>query len=375
MEIISKDVKDYKLNVEIMIDKDEFDKARIEAYMQNTDIYPVLGKAPGLATLDDLKMTYGPAVLFDEALGEIIPKTFNRFLDDNKIRIMGKPIVDDMKFTQTGGVLFSVKADMYPDVKLGKYKGISVPVDRAAHQMEFEKAVIEEACKNMKGEIPPHMIDQKLDALTAQEKISVNGDAIYHLFADMQYILDEAYKAAEAVRPMVQVRREAMDLMLQTASSDNRDDWKDFVHSQLRDMVERYHTLPENFDEIVTGIMKKRDDAKAKRTPEETTEEVFKAYLGSLELTEEQWRNQRRIDAAKSVCMDLLLDAVADEEKMTVSEDEVHHFIEEIAKQCNMEAEEAEANVNKEPLIWKLKRDKALEFILNSAVTDMEAKA
>ena len=39
-----------------------------------------------------------------------------------------------------------------------------------------------------------------------------------------------------------------------------------------------------------------------------------------------------------------------------------------------MEPEEAEANINKEPLIWKLQRDKALMLILNSAVTDEEAK-
>ena len=39
-----------------------------------------------------------------------------------------------------------------------------------------------------------------------------------------------------------------------------------------------------------------------------------------------------------------------------------------------MEPEEAEANINRDPLIWKLRCDKALAFILNSAKTDEKGK-
>lgn len=374
MKIRKEEITDYVLNVEIEVDKDEFDNARRRAYMDNTDRYPVMNKAPGLASLKELEMTYGPAVLFDEALEKVIPDTFNSFLDANGVRIMGRPQVDNMQFTPNGGVWFSVKADTYPEIKLGAYKGIAVPFERSGQQLEFEQAVVQKACENMQGEIPPHMIEQKLDAIVAQEKVNVNNDAVYHLLADMLVVLRQAYEAAGAVRPMVQVRREAMDLMLQTASSENEKDWKGFFRSQIRSMVERYHDLPAEFDAQLEKLLADRDAAKAKMTPEERTEELFKAYLGSLELTEEQWRNQRQVQAAKDVCLDLLLDAVAAEEKIDVTDDEIHQFIEQIAAQVNMEPEEAEANINKDPLIWKMKRDKALELILNSAVTDEEGK-
>ena len=49
----------------------------------------MIDKAPGLATLAALERTYGPAVLYDEALGVLIPETFNSFLNENGIRIMG----------------------------------------------------------------------------------------------------------------------------------------------------------------------------------------------------------------------------------------------------------------------------------------------
>ena len=187
-------------------------------------------------------------------------------------------------------------------------------------------------------------------------------------------ILDQAYVAAGASRPMVQVRREAMDLMLQTASAEQEMDWKAFLKEQVTVMAERYHSLPDDFEQKVDGIIQKRAEAKAKMKPDEIMEELFKAYLGSLELTEEQWKNQRSVQAAKEVCMDLLLDAVSEKEGLKIHPDEAHQFIEELADQYGIAPEEAEANIDPEALNWKLKRDKALRLILDSAVTDEEGK-
>ena len=240
--------------------------------------------------------------------------------------------------------------------------------------MEFEQAVVQKACENMKGEIPPNMIEQKMNSIMAQEKLSINNDAVYHLLADMLVILDQAYVAAGANRPMVQVRREAMDLMLQTASAEHEMDWKEFLKEQIIVMTERYHSIPDDFANTIDEIIKKRPATKEKMTPDELTEELFKAYLGSLELTQEQWKNQRMGQAAKEVCVDLLLDAVSTKEKIDVNQDEIHQFIEELADQYGIAPEEAEANIDRNALIWKLKRDKALRLILDSAVTDQAAK-
>jgi FKBP-type peptidyl-prolyl cis-trans isomerase (trigger factor) len=91
-------------------------------------------------------------------------------------------------------------------------------------------------------------------------------------------------------------------------------------------------------------------------------------------LTEEQWKNQRSVQAAKEVCMDLLLDAVSEKEGLKIHPDEAHQVIEELADQYGIAPEEAEANIDPEALNWKLKRDKALRLILDSAVTDEEGK-
>ncbi|MBQ6622233.1 MAG: hypothetical protein IJH75_05315 [Mogibacterium sp.] len=374
MKILSNDQKDYVLNVTIQISKEEFDKARMTAYLDHTDRYPVPGVAAGNADLGMLESTYGPAVLYDEALEKAVPELFNRFLKEEQIRIVGRPQMDDMRFAG-GGVLFHVKADLYPEIELGQYKGILVPYLRMGEQDRFEQAVLQKACENMKGEIPPHMVEQKMNAIIAREKLNVSNEAIYHLLADAEVILKQAYEAAGAVRPKVQYRREAMDLMLQTVSEAHQNDWQEFFREQIKVMAERYHDLPEDYDHQLEEIIKKRQKDKNRMEKEALIEEIFKAYLGSLELTEEQWRNQRSMQAAREVCVDLLLDAVSAKEGITVSSSELHDAVEEIAAQVNMTPEEVENKMDLEPLRWKLARDKAMMLILNSASTDEALRA
>ena len=373
MRIEKKDISNYILDVTISAGKHEFDDARKKAYIENTDRYAVPGTAAGMAAVDELEKLYGPAVLYDEALEKIVPELFGKFLDDECIRITGKPEMYDMQF-ENGGVTFSIKAYMYPDIEPGQYRDICVPFRRSGEQEQFEKAVLQKACENMKGEIPPHMIEQKLDSVIAREKMNIAGEAIYHLLADALVILKDAYNAAGVARPLVQVRREAMDLMLQTVSEEHAADWQSFFRDEITVMAERYHALPEDFSRQLDNIIDSRMRDKSAMKQDDLIDEVFSAYLGSLELTEEQWRNQRQLQAAKEVCLDLLLDAVASEENLEVSDGEIRHAVEEIAAQCGAEPEEAESSIDLRALKWKLLRDKAAALVIDSACTDEEAR-
>lgn len=370
----SKTTENYEVQAALSIGKTEFDAARGNAYLNHTDRYPVMGIAPGLAKLPDLEKTYGPAVLFDEALEIVIPECFGTFLKENDVRIFGRPKVENVTFLPDGGVRFQIKANMFPKVTLGTYKGIAVPYARAGQQIEFEQAVVQKACEAMQGEIPPQMIAEKVKSMLAQEKLSVNQDTVYHLLADMLVILERSYHAAGVHRPKVQVRREALDLMLQTASAEHEMDWQEFMKEQLLVMTERYHSVPDRFDETIRQIIQKRAEEKGKMTPEERTDEVFLAYLGSLELSEEQWKNQRSAQAAKEVCADLLFDAVARQEKIQITDEEVRHFIETLADQYGISVQEAEEHIDRDALTEKLKWEKAKRLILDSAVTDETAK-
>ena len=374
MRITEKNIQDHRLQVSIFVEKEEFDRARKKAYMDHTDKYPVQGSAGGLASLADLEKTYGPAVLYDEALDDVVPEMFNGFLKKEGLRIVGRPEMNDMKF-QDGGVLFSVKADLYPDVELGQYRDLKVPYIRAGEQDLFERAVIREACGNMTGEIPPHMVELKMNSIMAREKLNVCNEAIYHLLADAERILKRGYEAAEVYRRPSQIKEESMDLMLETVSEEHQDDWKNFFKERITLMAERYHSpLPGDYDSRLDKIIADRIREKNEMDKDELIEQVFQSYLDSLSLSESEWKKKRYSQAAREVCVDLLLDKVASEEELRVDDQELHSALEEIAAQVNMTCEEVEEKMDVEPVRQKMMRDKALVLILDSAATDEEGR-
>jgi len=374
MKIENKEIRNCILKVTIAVEKQEFDQARRRVYLDNTEHYPVPGIAPGTAQLSDLEETYGPAVLYDEALSRVVPEMFNEFLAREGLRIVGRPRVDDMKFTG-GGVSFDVTAELYPQVELGRYLEIRVPYNRMGEQDLFEKAVLRQACENLQGEVPEHMVREKLAAITAREKLNVSNEAIYHLLADANVILNQAYEALGVARPASQVHHEAEDLMLQTVSGEHQEDWKEYFQEQIAATVARFHDLPPDFAETLGRIIDRRMKNKNAMKQEDLIDEIFGYYLGSQDLSEKQWQEQRRVQAAREVCLDLLLDAVAEKEQIELNPQELQDALEDIAARCNMEVDDVAKQMDVKPLEWQLKRDRARALILDSGVTDEEARA
>lgn len=372
MKVEKKEVNNYLLSVVLKADKEAFRNARQKAYLEHTEVYVVPGVLAGLATLDDLMKVYGPAVLYDEGLDILIPQYLQEFLASEKLRIVGKPEVKEISYDENGGVTFRIEADLYPEIELGQYLGIGVPFGRDDAE-NFERAVLQKACENIKGDVPKHMVEHKLNAMVAKEKLNVSRDAIYHLLADTIVILEDAYKLAGVHRPFVQIREEALDMMLQTVSGDNKEVKKEFFVNLVRTYVERYHTLDADFDKNVEEAIQRRTKKKASMTPDELTNEAFVAYLGSLGLDEKQWRKERETQAAKEVCYDLLLDEVANREEIHISEQELNGYLNQIAAQCQMELEEVREQIGDlSPIRWQMQRDKARALILEHAVEKVE---
>lgn len=58
------------------------------------------------------------------------------------------------------------------------------------------------------------------------------------MLADFTAILDEAYKQSDVTRSRAQVQAEALDVMLQTVSGDNREVSPAKLHELIRELVE-----------------------------------------------------------------------------------------------------------------------------------------
>lgn len=367
MNILNSEKNHGSLKVTIQVSKEEFDEARLNAYRNCAENYPVPGKSATEADLSELKRLYGPAVLYDEALAELVPQAFGTYLNENGTRILGKPRAEDIEFLDDGSVQFTVEADCFPDIELGTYKGIHAS---ASDPDEFREQVLAKACASMKTEIPEHLIEDKLDSMVASEKLRIAQDAIYHLLADTLYYLKKGYELAGISRPMNQVREQAMDIMLQMVSFDNSAPSPEYLIEQIGDEVGRYHELPDHFREDLQKTMRERSDAKASMKPEERIEEVWKAYLGSIQSDEELWRKDQREEAEKRVKKDLLFLKTAELEDLKLTEEEVRKGYQDLADRYGIEIDALLAQLPEEAMRQQLLRDAAEELILESAVHD-----
>lgn len=367
MRIIETQEQNNTLMAALKIESQEFDKALRDAYMDHTDEYLVPGYAPGLAPREEIEKLYGEEALWNEALDLCIPVFYRNFLQSEKIRTLGRPEVTEIARTMDGGFMFSVQAERYPKVELGDYKGLAVTADKKDGEA-FRMAVLKAACDNMTGEVSDAMVEAKLDALAAREKLTVGQDSVYHLLGDTAAVLSKAYKATGVTRPMAQVQSEAMDIMLETVSGNNADPSQDFLAGQIAHLVAQYRPLPADFGDVMDRLFAERAQEKAGMTPEEAASEAFDAYLGSINLNESAWRRERREEAAESARCDLLLDAVADREGLALTDDEITGMILKIADASGVTPEEVRDAIDLEALKGQMLRDKACDLLLDAAV-------
>lgn len=195
----------------------------------------------------------------------------------------------------------------------------------------------------------------------------VAQDPIYNVLADFTAILDEAYKQSDVTRSRAQVQAEALDVMLQTVSGDNREVSPAKLHELIRELVEHYRIVPRSFDEMLENIISERGTKKRAMTDDEKINDAFAAYLGTINQTEEMWRKDNTKRAEDAARFDLLLNAVAQAEKISVSEAELASLMRDIAEATGLELENVMAVVEPQPLREQLMRDKARELIVSSA--------
>lgn len=101
----------------------------------------VKGFRKGNAPIELARQRINPADLINEAINLCLPTAYNDALKENKLRPFGNPEVNVTSVKEDGfDVTFVVTT--YPEVKLGQYKGIKVPLEVAnVTEKEVKEAI------------------------------------------------------------------------------------------------------------------------------------------------------------------------------------------------------------------------------------------
>lgn len=137
-------LQDKHAKITITLDKKEWEDALENAYQHTKGQYKVQGFRPGKAPRRVIEKEYGEVVFYDDALNDSFYKYYNEVLDKEKLEVVGYPSVNVEKLDKDGVVLTATTA-LYPEVKLGKYKGLEIEKEKA----KVTAAEVDGAIKNM----------------------------------------------------------------------------------------------------------------------------------------------------------------------------------------------------------------------------------
>ena len=286
------------------------------------------------------------------------------YAEQNGLGMLLFPRVLDCDEQDDGAILLRFEAAVKPTVMLGQYKGLQTGVPREDSE-RFAQTALEKASENAAMEIPALLVERRLDVMRLQRRRDVLGSVSYNTLADVYAILCRCNDEQDLPFSPEKVWGMAMD----TASVLSRKRERSSVDELLSLLAE--HLYGEDFGEdelrTVGKAVEERLREREEKDAETAAEDLFSLYLRTRNQSEDEWRGEYRSTAAELVRTELMLDAVAEAEGLSVSPEEVRHEAALLAESNGLTPEDVLTYVGEETLRFQLLRSKAAALIVGAA--------
>lgn len=274
------------------------------------------------------------------------------------------PRVLDCDEQDDGAILLRFEAAQKSPVTLGQYKGLHTGVGREETE-RFAQIALEKAGENTAMEIPVMLVERRLDLMRLQRRGDVLQSVAYQTLADVWAICRHVNDELELPFSPERIWAMAMD----TASILSGEEEKRSVDGLLSLLAERLYD--EDFGEAelrtVGRAVEQRLREREQTDAETAAEELFALYLKTRSQTEADWRDEYRLTAAELVRTELMLDAVAEAEGLSVDGSELERQAAALGEPYGLSAPEVLEMTGEENLRFQLLRAKARALIVDSA--------
>ena len=407
-----------------------FEKAVNGAYLKNRSSINIPGFRKGKAPRAVVEGMYGAEVFYQDALDELAPEAFELGLTESGLRMVGSPAISDVKVNDDKSATFVFEILLYPEVKLGEYKGLSAEkpeyeLDEAEVEHELDKQRKQNARKISVDDRAAQMgdtVDIDFDGFLDGERFDGGKAEGYSLELgsksfvpgfeeqivgmeigeekDLAITFPEDYVKDLAGKDVVfKVRLNGISVAeLPELDDEFAKDVSEFdtLEEYKADLREK---MKKNFEEQANSsfknlIMKKATDNMSVNVPDvmikDKAEEIIRNYAASFGLTDrsmpiEKLSEMMGLDselmkqsilpsAEFQVRSDLLLEAVAAEEKLEADKEELEAYAKKVAEGVGATLEQVYNYFGEDMLKQELVKEKAQDLIFSSATVE-EAKA
>ena len=399
----------------IQVEQDVWEKALEEAYEQSKALFK---KEDGsLPTRQEMEEKHGADVFYQDAVNSTFPIALVEAVRQEDISVAGAPELS-VEAIGPEGYVFTALIDLYPEVKLGQYKGLSAPrptveltdadvtaaIDEylQSHLMEEhpEKAAMgDEVVLDFEGFVNgvpfdggkaegyplllgsgyfiPGFEEQVAGMAVGDERdISVTfptqyapelagKDAVFHIRVHKitrraKPVLTDEFAKAQGFEDASALRRSIMEQAVQNKQQEAADAYADALVQQVIEGMEA--DIPERMvTSQLDGLM---HDLEQQLMQQGAT---MDAYLEMARLTRDDLRRQAESSARSSVEFELAMTEIARLEDIRFTDEELEEKYTQMSALYGMTPEQLKQNLPKERLIHDLRLARARAIVVDSA--------
>jgi trigger factor len=421
MEIKVESPSSIKRRILITIDAEYVKSERNKLFKKVSKQAQIRGFRPGKAPRALLERHYGDHVN-EELSGDLMEEALKKAVEDNDIKLVARPEIESSELKEDGSFVASALVEVYPEVEPKEYTGLSIK----RQKVSVPDSVLE---KQLQGLAEKHSYMEPVEEdrpAQAEDFVEIDiafqseGKEIFKEEGTIVPLGEDAYLPGltEGIAGM----KPGEEKTIKTTLPDNF--WKaEFVGKEAEYKV-KLHAIknkvtPELDDEFAKDIsadftsMADLREAEAKKLEDEFRNmsrghdrgELVKALLVNnevevpesmverqLDFLVEQWkyrmmysgvpqnnledmaetaRERMRDNAADEVKAVLIFEAIAEKEKIEVTDDDLQKRYEELAGASGRTALEVSADYQKQGRVEELKHvireEMAMDFLFESA--------
>ena len=421
MNIKSNERNGNQTTIVVEIDKELMESGVQKAYLKARKNIMIPGFRKGKAPRKMIESLYGAHVFYEDGLEEIFPEVYEYAVVKQEVKAVGRPSLTDMDIAEDGTVTITLTTEVYPEVTLGDYKGLEVEKAEATVTDEQVQAELDRMAQNVastetveraaemgdtanidfegfdngvafdggkgenfdlklgSGSFVPGFEEQIVGMTAGEEKdIDITFPEDYHAdLAGKAVVFHVKLNKVTVTNLPAQDDEFAKDVSefstIEELKADIRAKALENAQKQIDSAFEQacVDKAAENTTvDMPKALVEQELDTQMERFAYQlqmsgySVEQYAKMMGGDLSTM----RNAFRPGAEKQAKINVTLAKIVEEEKITVSDDEITAELESMAKQYEMEVEKIKDMVPAEELKASLETRKAVKVIVDAAV-------
>ncbi|MFA5388645.1 MAG: trigger factor [Candidatus Omnitrophota bacterium] len=347
MKQSAKKLKNCKYVFEVSLPAEKVKETFDKVYSELGKHVSVPGFRQGKAPKDLLELHYSKTAR-EEVLKKLIPDTYEKVLEDNKLDPIGYPDISDVKLDVKEGFSYKAVIETKPDITLKGYKGLKLKKKNAEVKEE-------DLARNL--EYLREMHSQNVPKEGSQEKEKVLPKLDDEFAKDLGF--ESLEKMKEAVRQSLKTKLEQeSDSDLEVQVMDRLLEVMDFEVPETLVNSEKERLMKDVGMRIqYMEALQKKDNPDKKLVLEEKDKKEL----------EENASKQ----ALRQVKAFFILDKIAQAEKIYLKQEEMDKYIEDMASQYKKTKEEVRGYLEKghamDELAVNMRNKKVMDFLLKEA--------